>query len=149
MRGCNYTPFFIGIFSPLAWLDQKTAFWICRPAGLCMLIAVLILARGSASPLGAAPTIIVLSLVLLSRPFTAPGMESDRADAAGATVRMVLWRGTPGSPRPVAGARGVAEAFSCRSRRIFFVLAATGATSADDRFFAAGVLLTIPRWIYS
>ena len=36
---------------------------------LCLVAAVLLLARGNDPPLGAAPTIIVLSLVLLSRQF--------------------------------------------------------------------------------
>ena len=27
-RDCNYTPFFVEVFSPLARLDQRTAFWI-------------------------------------------------------------------------------------------------------------------------
>jgi len=64
MRGCNYTPAFIEIFSPLARIDQQTAFWIWQAAQiLCMVVAVLLLARGSASPLGPAPTIIVLHSV--------------------------------------------------------------------------------------
>jgi len=71
-RNCNYPPFFVELFSPLARLDQKTAFWLWETAQLlCLLAAVLLLARGNAPPLGAAPTIIVLSLVTLSRQFGA------------------------------------------------------------------------------
>ena len=67
---CNNTPFFIEVFSPLARLDQKTAFWVWEGGQLiCLLAAVLMLARESDPPLGAAPTIIVLSMVLLSRQF--------------------------------------------------------------------------------
>lgn len=70
MSGCNYTPAFVAIFSPLARLDQKTAFWIWQIVQLlCLLAAVLLMTRGSASPLGVAPTIIVLSLAFVSRPF--------------------------------------------------------------------------------
>jgi Glycosyltransferase family 87 len=69
-RYCNYTPFFVEVFSPLARLDQKTAFWIWLTAQmLCLVAAVLMLARANAPPMDAAPTIIVLALVLLSRQF--------------------------------------------------------------------------------
>ena len=68
--GCNNTPFFIEIFSPLARLDQKTAFWVWEASQtICLVAAVMLLARGSDPPLGAAPTIIVLSIALLSRQF--------------------------------------------------------------------------------
>jgi Glycosyltransferase family 87 len=69
-RDCNNTPFFVEVFSPLARLDQKTAFWVWEASQMiCLVAAVLMLARGSDPPLGAAPTIIVLSLSLLSRQF--------------------------------------------------------------------------------
>jgi hypothetical protein len=69
-RDCNNTPFFVEVFSPLARLDQKTAFWIWEATQtICLVAAVILLARGSDPPLGAAPTIIVLSIVLLSRQF--------------------------------------------------------------------------------
>jgi hypothetical protein len=69
-RYCNHTPFFVEVFSPLARFDQKTAFWIWQAAQMiCLVAAVLMLARGNAPPLGTAPTIIVLSLLLLSRQF--------------------------------------------------------------------------------
>jgi Glycosyltransferase family 87 len=69
-RYCNYTPFFVEALSPLARLDQKTSFWVWQIAQLlCLAAAVILLARANAPPLGPAPTIIVLSLVLLSRQF--------------------------------------------------------------------------------
>ena len=69
-RDCNNTPFFIEVFSPLARLDQKTAFWVWEGIQvICLVAAVLMLARESDPPLGAAPTIIVLSSVLFSRQF--------------------------------------------------------------------------------
>src|SRR5260221_7464977 len=58
-RDCNNTPFFVEVFSPLARLDQKTAFWIWEATQtICLVAAVILLARGSDPPLGAAPTII-------------------------------------------------------------------------------------------
>ncbi len=67
---CNNTPFFVELFSPLARLDQPAAFWTWQTAQLlCLAFAVLMLARGNDPPLTAAPTIIVLSLLLLSRQF--------------------------------------------------------------------------------
>ncbi|HMD05841.1 MAG TPA: glycosyltransferase family 87 protein [Candidatus Binatus sp.] len=69
-RYCNYTPFFVEVFSRLARLDQKTAFWLWLIAQmLCAVAAVLMLARANAPPLAVAPTVIVLSLTLLSRQF--------------------------------------------------------------------------------
>jgi hypothetical protein len=69
-RACNNTPFFIEVFSPLSRLDQKTAFWIWQASQLlCLVAAVLMLARGSDPALGAPATIIVLSLSLLSRQY--------------------------------------------------------------------------------
>ena len=41
-RFCNYTPVFVEVFSPLARLDQKTAFWLWLAAQiLCVGGAVL------------------------------------------------------------------------------------------------------------
>ena len=69
-RYCNYTPFFVEVFSPLARLDQKTAFWLWLAAQmLCAAAAVLMLARANAPPLGTAATTILLSLTVLSRQF--------------------------------------------------------------------------------
>ncbi len=69
-RYCNNTPFFVEVFSPLARLDRKTAYWTWQAGQmLCLVAAVLMLARANAPPLGTAPTIIVLSLLLLSRQF--------------------------------------------------------------------------------
>ncbi len=67
-RNCNYTPVFVEVFRPFARLDQKTAFWTWLAMQmLCVVAAVLILARGNDPPFGAAWTIIVLSLVMMSR----------------------------------------------------------------------------------
>ena len=69
MGGCNYTPPFVWMFSMLARLDRITAFWVWQAAQLlCLLIAVVLLARANAPPLAVAPTLIVLSLLTLSRP---------------------------------------------------------------------------------
>ncbi|HEV2170174.1 MAG TPA: glycosyltransferase family 87 protein [Candidatus Binatus sp.] len=65
---CNNTPFFVAEFSPLSRLDQKSSFWVWLTLlMLCVVAAVLMLARANAPPLGAAATIIVLSLVIVSR----------------------------------------------------------------------------------
>jgi hypothetical protein len=69
-RYCNNTPFFVEVFSPLARLDQKTAYWTWQAGQiLCLVAAVLLLARGNDPPLGPAATVIVLSLLMLSRQF--------------------------------------------------------------------------------
>jgi len=149
---CNYPPFFVEIFSPLARLDQKTAFWIWEAAQmLCLVSAVLMLARGNDPPLGAAPTIIVLSLVLLSRQFAGAlvaaqvtpmllGLLSaswycarrERAAAAGLCLALAaLLKLYP------AGAAGY-FLFGRRWRALAWTVG----------FFVAGVLLTNPlRWI--
>ncbi len=69
-RFCNYTPFFVEVFSPLARLHRKAAFWLWLSVQvLCLGGAIAMLARGSDPPLGSAATVIVISLVILSRPF--------------------------------------------------------------------------------
>jgi Glycosyltransferase family 87 len=69
-RFCNYTPFFVEVFSPLARLRRKAAFWLWLSAQvLCLGGAVVMLARGNDPPLSSAATVIVISLVILSRPF--------------------------------------------------------------------------------
>ena len=69
MGGCNYTPPFVWMFSMLARLDRVTAFWVWQAAQLlCMLTAVLLLARANSPPFGIVPTFVVLALMLLSRP---------------------------------------------------------------------------------
>ena len=152
MRGCNYTPFFIGIFSPLAWLDQKTAFWIWQALQvLCMLIAVLILARGSASPLGAAPTIIVLSLVLLSRPFTGALVWSQIAPMLLALLSAAWFcarRGHPAAAGLWLALAALLKLFPAGAAGYFLFCRNWRGLGWTIAFFAAGVLLTNPaRWI--
>lgn len=69
MHGCNYTPVFVEVPAPLSRLNRQAAFWVWQIGELlCLLIAVLLLARESVPPLGAELTIIVLALMVLSRP---------------------------------------------------------------------------------
>jgi hypothetical protein len=152
MHGCNQPPSFIETFSPLARLDRKTAFWIWQAAQfLCVVAAVLLLARGNDPPLGVAPTISVLSLVLMSRPFAgalvwsqiAPMLlallcaawfcaRRNRPAAAGMCLALAAWlKLFP------AGAAGY-FLFSRRWRALGWTIG----------FFVAGVLLTNPvHWI--
>jgi Glycosyltransferase family 87 len=152
MRGCNYTPAFIEIFSPLARLDQKTAFWIWQSAQiLCIVIAVLILACGNASPLGTAPTIIVLSLVMLSSPLAAALVWSQVAPMLLALMSAAWFCAR--RQRPAAAGLWLALAALLK----LYPAAAAGyflfgrhwrALGWTTAFFAAGVLLTNPtHWI--
>ena len=152
MRGCNYTPAFVEIFSPLARLDQQTAFWIWQIAHLlCIVTAVLLLARGGASPLGAAGTIITLSLVLLSRPFW--GLLKWSQTAPTLLVLLTAAWFCARRERPIAAGLWLALAALLK----LFPAAAAGYFLFGRRwralvwtigFFAAGVLLTNPvRWI--
>ena len=116
-----------------------------------MVAAVLLLARGNDPPLGIAPTIIVLSLVLMSRPFAgaivwsqiAPMLlaplcaawfcaRRNRPAAAGMFMALAAWlKLFP------AGAAGY-FLFSFRWRSLGWTVV----------FFVAGVLLTNPvHWI--
>jgi hypothetical protein len=152
MLGCNYTPAFIEIFSPLARLDQKTAFWIWQSAQiLCMVIAVLLLARGNASPLGTAPTIIVLSLVLMSSPFMASVVWSQIAPMLLALLSAAWFC----ERRQRSAAAGLWLALAALLK--LYPAAAAGYFLFGRRWralgwtigvFAAGVLLTNPaHWI--
>jgi Glycosyltransferase family 87 len=152
MRGCNYTPAFIEIFSPLARIDQQTAFWIWQAAQiLCMVIAVLLLARGSASPLGPAPTIIVLSLVMMSSPFAAALVWSQIAPMLLALLSAAWFCAR--RQRPAAAGLWLALAALLK----LYPAAVAGYFLFGRRwrplgwtigFFAAGVLLTNPaHWI--
>ena len=152
MRGCNYTPAFIEIFSPLARIDQQTAFWIWQAAQiLCMVIAVLLLARGSASPLGPAPTIIVLSLVMISSPFAAALVWSQIAPMLLALLSAAWFCAR--RQRPAAAGLWLALAALLK----LYPAAVAGYFLFGRRwrplgwtigFFAAGVLLTNPaHWI--
>jgi hypothetical protein len=152
MRGCNYTPAFVEIFSPLARLDQKTAFWIWQAGQLlCLVTAMLLLARGNASPLGAAPTIIVLSLVLLSRPFTGALVWSQVAPMLLALLSAAWFCAR--RERPAAAGLWLALAvllklFPAGAAGYFLFGRRWRALGWTIGFFAAGVLLTNPaRWI--
>ena len=152
MRGCNYTPAFIEVFSPLAWLDQKTAFWIWQAVEiLCMVIAVLLLARTNTSPLGAAPTVIVLSLVTISSPFMASVVWSQIAPMLLALLSAAWFC----ERRQRSAAAGLCLALAALLK--LYPAAAAGYFLFGGRWralgwtiglFAAGVLLTNPsRWI--
>jgi hypothetical protein len=152
MRGCNYTPFFIGIFSPLARLDQKTAFWIWQTAQIvCMVTAVLLLARGNASPLGAVPTIIVLSLVMLSSPFMAAVVWSQITPMLLALISAAWFCAR--RQRPAASGLWLALAallklYPAAVAGYFLFSGRWRALGWTIGFFAAGVLLSNPaRWI--
>jgi hypothetical protein len=152
MRGCNYTPAFIEIFSPLGRLDQKTAFWIWQAGQLlCLVAAVFLLTRGNDPPLGAAPTIIVLSLVLLSRPFMGALVWSQIAPMLLALLA-VAWF-CAHRERPVAAGLCLAIAallklFPAGAAGYFLFGRRWRALGWTIGFFAAGVILTNPsRWI--
>ena len=152
MHGCNQPPTFIETFSPLARLDRRTAFWIRQAAQfLCVFAAVLLLARGKDPPLNPAPTIIALSLVLVSRPFAGAVVWSQIAPMllallcaawfcarwkrpAAAGMLMALAALLKLFPAGVAGY----FLFSRRWRELGWTIG----------FFVAGVLLTNPvHWI--
>jgi hypothetical protein len=152
MRGCNYTPAFVAIFSPLARLDQQTAFWIWQIVQLLSLVtAVLMLARGSDSPLGAAPTVIVLSLAILSRPFMAALAWSQMAPML-LMLLSAAWF-CARRERPAAAALWLALAallklFPAGAAGYFLFGRRWRALGWTIFFFLAGVLLTSPaRWI--
>ena len=152
MRGCNYTPAFIEIFSPLARIDQQTAFWIWQAAQiLCMVVAVLLLARGSASPLGPAPTIIVLSLVMMSSPFGAAVVWSQIAPMLLALMSAAWFCAR--RQRPAAAGLWLALAallklYPAAVAGYFLFGRRWRALGWTIGFFAAGVLLTNPvHWI--
>ena len=82
---------------------------------ICLVVAVLLLARGNDPPLGAAPTIIILSLVLMSRQFAGALVGcASRADAAGSVVCVMVLRAERAScgRGTLPGAGGVAETLS-------------------------------------
>jgi hypothetical protein len=152
MRGCNYTPAFIEIFSPLARIDQKTAFWIWQAAQiLCMVAAVLLLVRWSASPPGTAPTIIVLALVILSSPFNAAVVWGQITPMLLALLSAAWFC----ARRQQSAAAGLCMALAALLK--LYPAAAAGYFLFGGRwralgwtigFFAAGVLLTNPaHWI--
>jgi hypothetical protein len=151
-RYCNYTPFFVEVLSPLARLDQKTSFWVWQTAQLlCLGAAVLLLACTNAPPLMPAATIIVLSLVLLSRQFAGAIVHAQvtpmllallsaswfcarRERSAGAGLWLALAALLKLYPAAAAGY----FLFGRRWRALGWTVG----------FFAVGVLLTNPlRWI--
>ena len=152
MRGCNYTPFFIEVFSPLARLDQKTAFWIWQAAQLvCLVTAVLLLARGIASPLAVAPTIIVVSLVVLSRPFMGALVWSQIAPMLLALMSAAWFcarRGHPAAAGLWLALAALLKLYPAGVAGYFLFGRHWRALAWTIGFFAAGVLLTNPvRWI--
>jgi len=150
-RDCNYPPFFVEIFSPLARLDQKTAFWIWEAGQmLCLVAAVLMLARGNDPPL-AAPTTIVLSLVLLSRQF-AGALVAAQVTPMLLGLLSASWF-CARRERPVAAGLSLALAallklYPAGAAGYFLFGRRWRALGWTIAFFAAGVLLTNPlRWV--
>jgi hypothetical protein len=152
MRGCNYTPAFVEVFSPLARLDQKTAIWIWQAAQLlCLLTAMLLLARANAPPLGIAPTLIVLSLVLLSRPFMGAMVWSQLVPMLLAllSAAWVCARGQrPAATGLLLALAALLKLYPAAVAGYFLFGRRWRAFSWTIGFFAAGVLLTNPaRWL--
>jgi Glycosyltransferase family 87 len=152
MRGCNQPPTFIEIFSPLVRLDRKTAFWIWQAVQfLCVVTAVLLLARGNDPPLGAAPTIIVLSLVLMSRPFAGALVWSQIAPMLLALLS-AAWFCARRKRQAAAGLclalAALLKLFPAGAAGYFLFSRRWRSLGWTVGFFAAGVLLTNPaRWI--
>jgi hypothetical protein len=152
MGGCNYTPVFVAMFSMLARLDRKTAFWVWQAAQLlCLLTAVVLLARANAPPLGIAPTLIVLSLVLLSRPLMGVLVWSNISP-----ILLVLLSATwvcAGRQRPALAGLWLALAtllklYPAVAAGYFLFGRRWRALGWTMGFFVAGVLLTNPvHWI--
>ena len=149
---CNYPPFFVEVFSPLARLDQKTAFWIWEAAQmLCLVGAVLMLARANAPPLGAAPTIIVLSLVILSRQF-AGALVAAQVTPMLLALLSASWfcarRERPAAAGLCLAIAALLKLYPAGAAGYFLFGRRWRALGWTIGFFAAGVLLTNPlRWI--
>jgi hypothetical protein len=152
MHGCNQPPSFIETFSPLARLDRKTAFWIWQAAQfLCVVAAVLLLARGNDPPLGAAPTIIALSMVLMSRPFAGALVWSQIAPMLLALL-CAAWFCARRNRSAAAGMfmalAAFLKLFPAGAAGYFLFSRQWRALSWTVGFFVAGVLLTNPvHWI--
>jgi len=151
-RYCNYPPFFVEAFSPLARLDQKTAFWIWQAAQmLCLAGAVLMLARGSDPPLGAAPAIIVLSLVLLSRQFAGALVHAQVTPMLLALLSaswLCARRGRPAAAGLWLALAALLKLYPVTAGGYFLFARRWRALAWTIGFFAAGVLLTNPmRWL--
>ena len=149
---CNYTPFFVEIFSPVARLEQKTAFWIWEAAQmLCLVAAVLMLARANAPPLGSAPTIIVLSLVMLSRQF-AGALVAAQVTPMLLALLSASWlcarRERPAAAGLCLALAALFKLYPAGAAGYFLFGRRWRALGWTIGFFAAGVMLTNPfRWI--
>ena len=152
MHGCNQPPSFIETFSPLARLDRKTAFWIWHAAQfLCVIAAVLLLARGNDPPLGSAPTIIVLSLVLMSRPFAGALVWSQLAPMLLALL-CAAWfcarRNRPAAAGMFMALAALLKLFPAGAAGYFLFGRRWRSLGWTIGVFIAGVLLTNPvHWI--
>ena len=152
MHGCNQPPSFVETFSPLARLDRKTAFWIWQAAQfLCVVAAVLLLARGNDPPLGTAPTIIVLSLVLMSRPFAGAIVWSQIAPMLLALLSAAWFcarRNRPAAAGMFMALAAWLKLFPAGAAGYFLFSRRWRALGWTVGFFVAGVLLTNPaHWI--
>jgi hypothetical protein len=148
MHGCNQPPSFIETFSPLARLDRKTAFWIWHAAQfLCVVATVLLLARGNDPPLGSVPTIIVLSLVLMSRPFAGALVWSQIAPMLLALL-CAAWfcarRNRPAAAGIFMALAALLKLFPAGAAGYFLFGRRWRSLGWTIGFFAAGVLLTNP-----
>lgn len=151
-RFCNYTPFFVEVFSPLARLHRKLAFWLWLSAQmLCVAGAVILLARGTDPPLTIAATVIVLSLVVLSREFEGMLVYSQVTPMLLALLSASWFCAR--RERPAFAGLSLALAALLK----LYPAAAAGYFLFDRRwrtvgwticFFVAGVILTNPvRWL--
>ncbi len=68
-HGCNYTPFFIVVFAPLARLDRQLAYWIWQGAQLAALLAALVLTFGQFQRGAAAKIAVGLGTLVLLSPY--------------------------------------------------------------------------------
>jgi hypothetical protein len=67
-RFCNFTPFFVEAFTPLARLSQRTGHLVWQGIVLgSLIVALVLLARGIDPPLDVATTAIFVSLVVVSQ----------------------------------------------------------------------------------
>jgi hypothetical protein len=151
-RYCNYTPFFVEVFSPLARFDQKTAFWIWQVAQIiCLVAAVLMIARGSDPPLGAAATVIVLSMLLLSRQFAGTLVMAEVTPTMLALLSaswLCARRERPAAAGLWLALAALVKLYPAAAGGYFLFGRRWPALGWTVAFFAAGVLLTNPmRWI--
>ncbi|MGB8684958.1 MAG: glycosyltransferase family 87 protein [Candidatus Binatus sp.] len=151
-RYCNNTPFFVELFSPLARLDQKSAFWTWQAAQLlCLVFAVLMLARGNDPPLDTAATIIVLSLLLLSRPFAGTLVGAEVTPTLLVLLAASWFCARRERPAPAGMCLALAalvKLYPVTAGGYFLFSRRWRALGWAIGFFVAGVLLTNPaHWI--